>query len=123
MLIFGSHVRSRTTGVGEFTCPVCRSSQQYQRFVHQRWFTVYFLPLIPLGSSREQIACQGCLSRFEPASLSGEQGPQTVLDVAAADSGAAAHPMPSVTAQSPPTSGLAITSLTLAAISPLMLCL
>jgi WD40 repeat protein len=123
MLIFGSRVRSRTTGFGEFTCPVCRTPQQCHRIVHRRWFTLYFLPLLPLGSGQEQVACQGCLSRFEPESLSGEVRPLGVMEATSVDSGTAAASIPNVSGQPPRTSGLAITSLTLGVISPLMLCL
>ena len=69
MIIFGWRTRESTTGSGTFTCPHCRTSQVYRHVTYRRWFTLYFLPVIPLGRLGEQLECQGCLRCFAPQVL------------------------------------------------------
>lgn len=64
MIIFGWRTRESTTGSGTFNCPHCRTPQVYRHVTYRRWFTLYFLPVIPLGRLGEQLECQGCLRCF-----------------------------------------------------------
>lgn len=60
MIIWGSRGMQTRGESGEFNCPDCRSRQGYQRHKVERFFTLYFIPLIPLGTVHESIKCQGC---------------------------------------------------------------
>ena len=70
MIIYGLKVRYSRRGAGAFRCPNCQTQQRYQASSMRRWFTLYFIPIIPLNSLGEQVECQGCFSRYEPGVLS-----------------------------------------------------
>ena len=135
MIIFGVRTSESTASFGSFLCPCCRTSQDYRHVVHKRWFTLYFIPLIPLGRVGEQVECQGCFSRFSPGALSHvpqwDSGDE-VLVASVADEWATTADSPSSGTKGaapvlPPlktseTSRLAITSLILGALSFTLLC-
>jgi hypothetical protein len=142
MIIFGWRTCESTAGLGTFTCPSCRTVQPYRHVTYRRWFTLYFLPVIPLGRVSEQVECQGCLRSYsmqvleaaptdEPFAAVLAQHPATPQAPASWKS--APPDQPFATADSPfggagsswesvRTSSLAIWSLVLGVISPLLLC-
>jgi len=61
MIIFGTRGVTSTKEVGEFACPGCAgSSQRYARRSVRRFFTLYFIPVIPLDKISEYIECLRC---------------------------------------------------------------
>jgi tellurite resistance protein len=64
LLIFGLSVFFRTVGQGDFHCPNCGGDRHYRRRVARRWFTLFFIPVIPLNRVGEVIECDTCRSRF-----------------------------------------------------------
>jgi hypothetical protein len=66
MIIFGWRTRESTTGRGEFACPRCNSNQPYRFKAVKTWFTLYFLPVIPLKTLGEFVQCQACGDNFRP---------------------------------------------------------
>jgi tellurite resistance protein len=64
LLIFGLSVFFRTVGQGDFHCPNCGGDRHYRQRVARRWFTLFFLPVIPLNRVGEVIECGTCRSRF-----------------------------------------------------------
>lgn len=69
LLIFGLAVFFRTVGEGDFHCPNCGGDRHYRRRVARRWFTLFFLPVIPLNRVGEVIECRTCRGRFDLAVL------------------------------------------------------
>ena len=70
MIIFGTRTTESTTQTGTCSCPYCRTPQTF-RFVNiNRWFTLYFIPVLPLGRVGQQAECQGCFSRLSMEALS-----------------------------------------------------
>lgn len=70
LIIFGSRPRVNETGSGTFTCPHCSGPQrQYVRKTVRHWFTLYFLPVFPLGQAEEIVECQFCNNTWETAIL------------------------------------------------------
>jgi uncharacterized membrane protein YebE (DUF533 family) len=75
MIIFGTRGVTWTGESGEFNCPGCGGSRQnYTRKTVRRFFTLYFIPVIPLNKVGEFIECQRChntyneqVLRFDPA--------------------------------------------------------
>jgi uncharacterized membrane protein YebE (DUF533 family) len=76
MIIFGSRGVTRTKESGTFACPGCGGTQQtYTRKIVRRFFTLYFVPIIPLDKVGEYLECQRCrntyneqvLTSFNPA--------------------------------------------------------
>jgi len=64
MIIFGTTARRKTIGSGQFYCPHCQTQRSYERKQAKRYFTLYFIPLIPMGDLGEFIECQTCHMAF-----------------------------------------------------------
>ncbi|HYV46156.1 MAG TPA: TerB family tellurite resistance protein [Myxococcaceae bacterium] len=83
MIIWGSRGRTSVVQEGQFFCPRCRSNQPYKLKRVQRWFTLYFIPIIPMGVLGEYAECGQCLTTWKTEVLTA--GPpadreQTVQD-------------------------------------------
>jgi len=57
-------------GTGRFACPNCGGDRDYEHRTARRFFTLFFIPLIPLDKVGEVVRCQTCRVRFDPAVLS-----------------------------------------------------
>lgn len=69
-IIFGMRTRPSKVSEGEFFCPRCGADRHYvlQRF--RQWFTLFFLPVFPMGGSKgEQVKCQTCATAYRPEVL------------------------------------------------------
>ena len=49
MIIFGTRGVKSTLSQGQFDCPQCGSNRAYKHKKVTRFFTLYFIPVIPLG--------------------------------------------------------------------------
>ena len=48
ILIWGWKSRLKTLSQGTFHCPHCQADRQYDQRQARRWFTIFWIPLIPL---------------------------------------------------------------------------
>ncbi|MFG1999652.1 zinc-ribbon domain-containing protein [Spirillospora sp. NPDC048911] len=64
LLIFGLSVFFRTVSEGSFHCPQCGGDRNYRRRAGRRWFTLFFVPVIPLNRVGEAVECRTCRTRF-----------------------------------------------------------
>lgn len=70
MIIFGLSVFFfGTAGTGVFHCTRCGGDRHYKQKVGRRWFTLFFVPVIPLNEVGRVVECQTCRTRFDPAVL------------------------------------------------------
>ena len=60
LIIFGTQAVRRKRGTGSFFCPSCRRDTTFVRSRVRQFFTLYFVPLIPLGKGTEIVHCEGC---------------------------------------------------------------
>ena len=60
MIIFGTRGITYRKDGGRFFCPECDGEQPYDRKRVRRFFTLYFIPLIPLNLLAEYIECPRC---------------------------------------------------------------
>ena len=67
LIIFGFRINFRTTGTIEFFCPRCGGDRQGNQRSARRWFTIFWVPVIPLNQVGEVLECTTCHTRFEPA--------------------------------------------------------
>lgn len=67
-IIFGKKSVTSTIDNGNFDCPNCPGTDYVHRRVRQ-YFSLYFIPLIPLGDPREYIQCSSCEVSYEPSVL------------------------------------------------------
>lgn len=63
-IIFGTRGVTSTIKEGEFYCPQCACEKHYRHRKVTGFFTLYFIPLIPLGSRGEYVECQSCRNTF-----------------------------------------------------------
>jgi hypothetical protein len=70
MIIFGLSVFwFGAAEAGVFHCPRCGGDRHYRLKVGRRWFTLFFLPVIPLNEVARAVECQTCKGKFETAVL------------------------------------------------------
>jgi tellurite resistance protein len=82
MIIFGTRGVTYNADDGDFHCPECEG-QKYHRKRVRRFFTLYFIPLIPLDKMGEYIECDGCKSTYKDSILDYQPGPGSSANVEA----------------------------------------
>lgn len=63
-IIFGTRGRTSAASEGEFYCPDCRSRHPYTLQQVKRWFTLFFIPVIPMDKLGEYVECQTCKATY-----------------------------------------------------------
>jgi tellurite resistance protein len=74
LIIFGTRGVTYGSEGGQFYCPDCSDRKSYLHRRVRRFFTLYFIPLIPLDLVGEYIECQTCSSTYKTSIL--EYDPQ-----------------------------------------------
>lgn len=64
LIAFGLRVFFSTVGQGVFHCPRCVGDRQYRLRAGRRFFTMFFVPVIPLTRVGEHVQCMACQARF-----------------------------------------------------------
>ena len=65
LVIYGWRTLESQAEYGQFHCPVCQGQRQYTLIKLNRYFTLYFIPLIPLGTVAQAVECHSCRRQFE----------------------------------------------------------
>ena len=63
IVIYGTRGITSRVGAGRFNCPRCGESP-YAHSVVRRWFTLFFIPLIPLNVAGDYVECQRCFGTY-----------------------------------------------------------
>ena len=69
--IFGLGARNKTIARGTFFCPREGGDREYEHKMARRWFTLFFIPLIPLKELGDFVECQSCRATYYPNVLEG----------------------------------------------------
>ena len=69
LLIFGLTVRARPMEAGRFHCPNEGGDRTYTMLELRRWFTLFFIPLIPLKQLGDVVECDSCRQQFDRSTL------------------------------------------------------
>ena len=69
MIIFGTRGVTTTPETGEFFCPGCNMQHKFRRRRVRRFFTLYFIPIIPMDKLGEYIECHRCGKTWDVAVL------------------------------------------------------
>jgi len=64
LIIFGLRVFYRTIAQGTFHCRRCGGDREYRHRSGRRWFTLFFIPVIPLNAIGENVQCTTCKTRY-----------------------------------------------------------
>ena len=74
--IFGIGPKTKIVEKSQFLCPVCRTQSTYELRQQHHYFSLFFIPLIPLSKAKgEFVKCLHC----------GSEMPSTVLNHAQQD--------------------------------------
>lgn len=77
MIIFGTTGLTFTKEKGHFCCPRCGDGMDYRHKNVRCFFTLYFIPLIPMHQLGEYIECQSCQGTYHLDILDYNPGLQT----------------------------------------------
>lgn len=66
IIIWGTRTRKKDVSSGQFYCPRCGTERYYTHKRVVKYFTLFFIPLIPLNTVGEYVECQGCHQAFKP---------------------------------------------------------
>ena len=69
MIIFGTRGVKSTMSAGNFNCPQCDQRTPYRHRKVTNFFTLYFIPIIPLGRVGEYVECGQCKGTYIPRVL------------------------------------------------------
>jgi hypothetical protein len=69
MIIFGTTGITSVQSKGTYHCPACGPGAGYESKSVRRFFTLFFVPLIPLGKVADFILCERCGGNFKPEVL------------------------------------------------------
>ena len=64
LLIWGLRVFFHTVSQGVFHCRNCGGDRRYRLRSGRRFFTLFFIPVIPLTKVGEHVQCQTCKTRY-----------------------------------------------------------
>jgi hypothetical protein len=70
LLLWGWRSLLTVLGVGEFHCPRCQADRSYELVRPRRWFTFFFIPVIPLKWGETFVQCSTCKAGFNEGILS-----------------------------------------------------
>jgi uncharacterized tellurite resistance protein B-like protein len=69
VIIFGTRGVTLTKESGVFFCPECECKQSYRHRTVRRFFTLYFVPVIPLDALGEYVECDRCKNTYRNSIL------------------------------------------------------
>lgn len=64
IIVFGTRGVKSTQSEGQFHCPQCNSTQHYRHRTVRRFFTLFFIPVIPLDKLGEYVECSTCRNTY-----------------------------------------------------------
>lgn len=70
LLIWGWRSLVKVLGIGEFHCPRCGVDRAYSLVRPRRWFTLFFIPVVPLSWGEPYVECQACKAAYRESVLS-----------------------------------------------------
>lgn len=69
MLVIGSMKIGSTLTSGTFYCPQCQGAQAFRLRSTRPFLTLYFIPVLPIGTVSRHVECRRCRTAFEEAVL------------------------------------------------------
>lgn len=69
LLIWGWRSLLKVLGAGEFHCPRCQVDVDYRLVRPRRWFTLFFIPVIPLAWGETSVQCSRCKGAYRESVL------------------------------------------------------
>ena len=79
IIIWGLRVIWSTIATGVFYCRKCAGDRNYRHRTGRRFFTLFFIPIIPLNKVGEHVMCDTCKTRYVTGVLAMPTAAQTQL--------------------------------------------
>lgn len=76
MIIWGWRALKKKIGSGLFYCPREGGDRNYEHKKARRWFTLFFIPIIPLNELGDYVECTSCKNTYYPDVLKGKTAAQ-----------------------------------------------
>jgi hypothetical protein len=64
LIIWGLRIVYRTIAQGLFYCRKCGGDRDYRHRAGRRYFSLFFIPVIPLNQTGEHVQCMTCKTRY-----------------------------------------------------------
>jgi zinc-ribbon family len=64
LILFGWRVFYHSIGQGTFHCRHCGGDRKYRLRAGRKWFTLLFIPVLPLVRVADHVQCQQCRTRY-----------------------------------------------------------
>ena len=90
-IIWGWRAVKALLGTGTFYCPRCQGDRGYRHFAARRWFTLFFIPMIPLKALGTYVECDVCHGTFVESVLEAPTIAQFEHSIGLAARAAVAH--------------------------------
>lgn len=76
--IFGFGSKTKVIEQNQFLCPVCRTHSNYELKQQRNYFSLFFIPLIPLSKPKDSfVQCLNCDTQMPSTVLDHAQPSQT----------------------------------------------
>ena len=73
-IIFGTRSSPSVVRAGMFLCPCCTTPEAYDLVRVRQYFTLFFLPVFPIGTRGQYVECGRCGSTYDEAILEHQEG-------------------------------------------------
>ena len=60
LFLLGEKMIPSTENLGEFNCPICDTNKNLIRVIEKNYFTLFFIRILPLGTTADYNQCEGC---------------------------------------------------------------
>ena len=90
-IIWGWRAVKAVIGTGQFFCPQCQGDTTYRHIAPRMWFTIFFLPIIPLKQLDRFVECTRCSGAFIEAVLAAPTTAQLEHNLALGNRAAVGH--------------------------------
>ena len=91
LLIWGFKILFKTIGEGQFHCPSCGCDRRYDHRQGRRWFTLFWIPIIPLKVAGAIVQCSVCNKKYNENVLQLPTSAETATSIGFARRAIAAH--------------------------------
>ena len=68
-IVWGFKARNKVLDTGTFFCPREGGDRHYEHKMAKRWFTLFWIPLIPLNELGDYVECTSCKGTYYPEAL------------------------------------------------------
>lgn len=70
LIIFGTRGVTGVMATGQFHCPACGQVRSYEHKRARQFFSLYWIPILPIRTLGEWIQCKECQGEFKTEVLS-----------------------------------------------------